>query len=107
MIGDIVELTHCEPLGIVTLAGTEKRLEGVVCRNHESSEVGQELPTDVEEDEEEVECDQAEEPVDLGESGLLLQVVQNFILRELDVGRSVGGSKNMGASARLTSASSV
>lgn len=67
-------------MGVVTLADTEKCLEGVVCRNHESSEVGQELPADIEEDEEEVECDQAEKSVDLGEPGLLLEIVQDFIL---------------------------
>jgi len=45
------------------------------------------LTTDVEEDEEEVECDQAEEPVDLGESSLPLEVVQSIIFRELLIER--------------------
>lgn len=38
---------------------------------------------DVEENEEEVECDKAEEPINLGETGLPLEIVQNFILRKL------------------------
>lgn len=76
---DIFRDTYCKPLGIVTLAHTEQSLEGVVSRNHKSSKVGQELTTNVEEDEEEVGCDKTEESVDLWNGCLLLEVCQGWV----------------------------
>jgi len=73
----------CEPLSVIGLADAEESIKGIITRNHKSSKVGQKLSTNVEEDEEEVECDQAEKSVDLRQSGLLLEVVQRIILRKL------------------------
>ena len=46
--------THGEPLGIINLAGTEKSLHGIVAGNDKTSQVGQELTAEVEDDEEKV-----------------------------------------------------
>jgi len=73
----------CKPLGVVTLPYAEESLEGIVTRNDESSQVGQQLPCDIEEDEKEVECDKPEKSIDLGEAGLFLEIVQNLIFRKL------------------------
>jgi len=72
-----------KPLGIIRLANAEQGLERVVSRNHESSNVCKELAADVEENEEEIGCDQSEEGVDFRDRGLFLQVVQGGILRKL------------------------
>ena len=69
-----------EPLSVITLANTEQGFEGIVPRNHKSGNIGQELSANIEEDEEEVSCNQSEEGVDLGDRGLFLQVVQSRIL---------------------------
>jgi len=45
-----------EPLGVIRLPDTEQRVEEIVSRYHESSNIGEELTGNVEEDEEEVEC---------------------------------------------------
>lgn len=78
----MLDLTYCKPLGIIALPNTKECVEGIITRNHETRKVGQKLPTDVKEDEEEVECDEAEESVDLWEASLLLEVVQSVILRK-------------------------
>lgn len=49
-------LSYSEPLGVIRLPDTEQRVEGIVSRYHESSNIGEELTGNVEEDEEEVEC---------------------------------------------------
>jgi len=41
------------------------------------------MASDVEEDEEEIGCNQAEESIDFGNRGLLFQVVQSRVLGEL------------------------
>jgi hypothetical protein len=75
-----VDVTYSEPLSIIRFANTEERFEGIVPWNHESGNICQELPSDVEENEEEVECAQSKEGVDLGNRGLFLEVVQGRIL---------------------------
>ena len=70
-------------MGIISFAGTEQSFEGVVSRNDKASKVCEELPAEVEEDEEEVGRDNTEEGVDLGDRSLLLEVVQKWILGEL------------------------
>jgi len=70
----------CEPLSIVSLVNAEQGFQRVISRNHKSSNIGKELASNVEEDEEEVGCDNTEEDVDLGNIGLLLEVVEDRIL---------------------------
>lgn len=44
-----------QPLGVINLAGAEQRVQRVVTRNDKAGEVDEELSSNVEEDEEEVE----------------------------------------------------
>jgi len=69
-----------QPLGVVDLASAEECIEGVVSRKDEPSKVHKKLAANVEEDEEEVEADKAEEGVDLGDASLLLEIVEGRIL---------------------------
>jgi len=71
-------------LGIVGFAGAEECLEGIVSGNDETGKVDKEIAANVEEDEEEVEADKTKEGVDLGDAGLLLEVVEGRILGELE-----------------------
>lgn len=86
--------THCQPLRVVGLAGGEESLEGVVARDDEASQVGQELTAQVEDDEEEVKDDEADNRVGLGDGGAPLEVAQGGVLAKL-----WGGSQGQ----RLTS----
>jgi len=74
-----------QPLGVIRLARTEKGIERVVAWDDEAGEVGQEGAGNVEEDEEEVEADEAKEGVDLWHRGLLLEVVEHWVLGQLFV----------------------
>jgi len=74
-----------EPLGIVILLGGEEGIQGVVSGDDEAGEVGQELASEVEDNEEEVESGEPNGGVDLGDRGLLLKVVEGGILRKLTV----------------------
>ena len=60
-------MTYSEPLSVIGLADREQRVQGVVPRNHKSGDICKKLSGDVEEDEEEVECAQSEEGVNLGD----------------------------------------
>jgi hypothetical protein len=82
-------LTYCEPLCIITFSHAKQSFEGVISWNHESSEIGKELTSNVEEDEEEVGCDKAKKGVNLGNGSLFLQVVQGRVLGELSWQKSV------------------
>lgn len=68
-------------LSVINLAGTEKCFHRKVSWNRESRKVHKELASDIEEDQEEVDSDEAEESVNFGDRGLLLQVVKDRILR--------------------------
>lgn len=68
---------------IISLVDAEKRIKGVVAWDDEASDVGEELTSDVEEDEEEVGCSETKEGVDFWNGGLFLQVVQDWIFGEL------------------------
>jgi hypothetical protein len=57
----------CEPLGVVDFAGAEQGVEGVVAGDDESSNVDEELASNVEEDEEEVQAGEAKNSIDLGD----------------------------------------
>lgn len=76
-------------MSIVGLACTEQRIQGVVSWNKESGEVHKEFTSDVEEDEEEVDRNEAKESVDFGDGGLLLEVVERGISGELQSHESV------------------
>jgi hypothetical protein len=56
-------------LGVIVFVGSEKGLEGVIAWDNETGNVGQELTAEVEDDEEEVEGDEADEGVGLGDAG--------------------------------------
>ncbi len=70
-------------MGIIGLARTKKRIEGIITGDDESGKVGQELTSNVEEDEEEVACDNPEDDVDLGDRSLLLEIVKEAIFGQL------------------------
>ena len=76
-------MTYGQPLGVIALAGGEEGLEGVEGRDDEAGGVDEELAGDVEEDEEEVEGAEAEDDVDLGDVGLLLELLQLGVLGQL------------------------
>ena len=68
---------------IVCLAGTEQGVQRVVSRNDKAGEVDEELSSNIEEDEEEVEGEETEENVDFGNAGLLFEVLGHRVLAEL------------------------
>lgn len=80
--------TYCEPLAIIGLATGEEGAERVVGWDGKAGSVDQELAGNVKEDEEEVQGAEAECDVDLGDAGLLLEVVEDGVFAEL-VGPSV------------------
>jgi len=71
-----------EPLGIVHLARAEKCIQRVVSWDDEACEIHKELSTNIEENQEEVETDKAEEDIDLWNICLLLEIVEGRILGE-------------------------
>jgi hypothetical protein len=75
--------TYGQPLGVITLASAEERLEGVVGGDNEAGGVDEELSSNVEEDKEEVEGAEAENNVNLGHVGLLLELLQLRVLGKL------------------------
>jgi len=72
-----------QPLCIIDFARAEQSFEGVITRNQESGKVDEELAANVEEDQKEVETEQSEEDVDLGNRCLLLEVVEHRVLGQL------------------------
>jgi hypothetical protein len=75
--------THGQPLGVIGLASAEEGLKGVVGRDDEAGGVDEELSSNVEEDQEEVQGTEAEDDVDLGHIGLLLKLLQLRVLGQL------------------------
>lgn len=65
-------------------------MERVVARDDEASEVGEELATEIEDDEEEVESGDSNDDIRLRDTSLLLEVVQRRVLGEL---QSLGDSR--------------
>ena len=70
-------------MSIIDLVTAEQCFKRVVSGNDETGKVDEELASDVEEDEEKVETDEAEEDVDLGNAGLLLKVIEHRIPAKL------------------------
>lgn len=74
---------YSQPLGVVGGAGSEQGVQRVVGGNDKPSKVGEQLAAEVEDDEEEVESGEADDGVGLGDTGLLLKVVEGGVLGEL------------------------
>lgn len=70
-------------LSVIGSTRREQCLERVVTRDEETSKVNQELAGDVEEDQEEVDTDQTQDRIHLGDVGLALQVAQDGVLGKL------------------------
>ena len=70
-------------LCVINLAGAEQGVQRVVAGDDEASNVDKELASNVEEDEEEVEAGETENSIDLGDGGLLLEVVEGGVLAKL------------------------
>jgi hypothetical protein len=70
-------------LSIVDLTRAEQSGERVVAGDDESGNVDEKCAADVEEDEEEVQSRQTQDNVDLGDGGLLLEVVQGGVFGQL------------------------
>jgi hypothetical protein len=61
----------------------KQRAQRVIARNDEARKVCEELATNVENDEEEVESGEADDGICLGDAQLLLEVVQGGVFGEL------------------------
>lgn len=70
-------------LSVIGFAGRKERLKRVVTGDQETSKVDEELASNVEEDKEEVDADQTQDRIDLGDVGLALQVVEDGVFGEL------------------------
>jgi hypothetical protein len=85
-----IEARHRSPrksyLSVIRGTRSEEGLEGVVTGKKETGEVDEELASDVEEHEEEVDSDKTQDGVDLGNGGLTLKVVKDGVLGELSHG---------------------
>ena len=75
--------TYGKPLSVIGFADAEQCLQRIIPWNHEYSNICQKLTPDVKENEKKISGDQSEKGVDLGDRGLLLQVVQSRILGKL------------------------
>jgi hypothetical protein len=75
--------TYCQPLSVVNLARAEQSVQGIVAGNDETGDVDEELSSDVEEDQKEVETGETEDDIDLGDGRLLLKVVEGGVLGQL------------------------
>lgn len=74
---------HDAYLSVVDFAGAEERIQRVVARNDETGNVDEELAGNVEEDEEEVQAGETENSIDLGDGGLLLEVVEGGVFGQI------------------------
>lgn len=70
-------------LGVIGGTLGEQGLERVVTRQEETSQVDEELASNVKEDQEKVDSHKAQDGVNLGDGGLTLQVVENGVLGQL------------------------
>lgn len=73
-------------LSVIDLVRREQGLQGVEAGDDEAGKVDEELSSNVEEDEEEVEACETENGVGLGDRRLLLQVVEGGVLGQLEHG---------------------
>lgn len=80
-------------LSVIRSTRREEGLEGVVAGEEETGKVDEELASNVEEDKEEVDSNQAEDHIDLRDIGLTLKVVEDRVLGELSEKMSVSNDK--------------
>lgn len=86
--------TTCrQPLSVIFLGGGKEGTQRVVAGDDESSKVGEELATKVENDEEEVEGNNTNCGVSFGNAGRLLEVVQGGVFGQLSTRRSQSASR--------------
>ena len=76
-------MTRDAYLGIINLARTEQSLQGIVSWNEEPGKVHEKLASNIEEDKEKVDADEAEKGVDLWHRSLLFEVVEHGIFGQL------------------------
>jgi hypothetical protein len=77
-------------LSIIGASRSKESLEGVESGHGECDEVDEEFASNVEEYEEEVDADQAQEGIDLGNGGLSLKIVEERELGKLGRERRCG-----------------
>ena len=75
--------SYRKPLSVVGLPRREEGMKRVVGRERETGSVDEKLAGDVEEDQEEVEGAETKHDVDLGNTGLLLEIAERRVLAEL------------------------
>jgi len=73
----------CQPLGVIGTTCSEQGMQRVVSWNGKANSIDEEFGGDVEEDEEEIKTSKTEDYIDLGDAGLLLEVIHEFVLAEL------------------------
>jgi hypothetical protein len=67
-------------LSIISLAGAKQSFQRIVSGNDEAGKVDEELASNVEEDEEEIQGEKAEDDIDFRNRRLALEVVEGRIL---------------------------
>ena len=67
-------------LSVIDLAGAEESAQRVVSRDDKASNVDEELASNVEKDEEEVQASKTQDCIHLGHGGRLLEVVEGGVL---------------------------
>lgn len=77
------EVTHRQPLGVIFLGLGEQSAQRVVARKNKAGKVCEELATNVEDDEEEVESSNTDDGIGLGDTNLLLEIVKGGVFGEL------------------------
>lgn len=70
-------------LSVIRGARGEQGLKRVVAGDQEAGKIDEELASDVEEDQEEVNSSQTQDGIHLGDGGLSLEVVEGGVLGEL------------------------
>lgn len=81
--------TYSQPLRVVGLRRSKQGIERVVARDTEAGKVGEELTTKIEKNHKEVQRNSTDNGVSLGHRGLLLDLVEDRILRQLEMDISV------------------
>ena len=71
-------------LGIIDLARTEQSFQGIVSWDEEPGKIHEEFASDVKENQEKVDADEAEKGIDLRNRSLLFEVVEHGIFGELE-----------------------
>lgn len=79
------EVTHGQPLSVILFVLGKQGAQRIVARNNKAGKVCEELTTNVENDEEEVERSNTDDSIGLGNTNLFLEVVQGGVFGELYV----------------------